>query len=289
MVLSLALFATGSIMSSESCFTSLEPKAVRVTTAIVPLMSKFDQAKQRLMQAAVGSINPEILTVTGKTSKIADAKDMFVSGYKLFSATNRKLIEGINNVDNYMALKNTVKNAPKLAAVNVAMKMLSYPKTTALGLTAAGAYGTYKYVQAKKVIAPSSSEVIERYNQEVAIADAINKKKLTYFGRSQLMLARALQVSKANISTGYKTSKDFVVANPKKSAGIAAGSAALVAGTVYLYKKGYFKNPFAKAVKPAEQAVETKKTTPAVEPVKKSVNNKLVKNLKRKSAPKRKK
>ena len=258
MVLSLALFMSASIISSENCFTSLEPKAIRVTTAIVPLMSKFDQAKQRLMQAAVGSINPEILTATGKTSKIADAKDMFVSGYK------------------------SLKNASTLAAANTGMKMLSYPKTTAFGLAGmatAGAYGTYKYVQANKssenIIAPSSSEVIERYNQEVAIADAINKKKLTYFGRSQLMLAHALQVSKANISTGYKTSKDFVVANPKKSVGIAAGSAALVAGTVYLYKKGYFKNPFAKAVKPVVQVVESQKETPAAQPVKKQVKKQV--------------
>ncbi len=247
MVLSLALFMSASIISSESCFTGPEPKAIRVTTAMVPSISKFDQAKQRLMQAAVGSINPEIITVTGKTSKIADVKDMFASGYKLFSATNRKLIEGINNVDNYNALKNTVKNTPKLAAVNVAMKMLSYPKTTGLGLAGmatAGAYGAYKQVQAKKA---DVNALVCNYDGQ------------PYFG----------QPSK------FAQAKLAVINNPGKTTAVAVGSAALVAGTVYLYKKGYFKNPFAKAVKPVVQVVETKKETPAAEPVKKQVKKQV--------------
>ncbi len=129
-------------------------------------------------------------------------------------------------------------------------------------------------VNSKAIASYQSLPAETRFERIRGIAD--EKYALT-----KIALANGLTTASNKTVAGYNASKAFVVANPKKSAGIAAGSAALVAATVYLYKKGYLKSPFAKAAKKTEaQSVETKKATPATTPVVKAPAKKAKKQVK---------
>ncbi len=129
------------------------------------------------------------------------------------------------------------------------------------------------------VQASPSSDVINRM-EATTLQRLVSKTKVN-LNVAKIALANGLTAASNKTVAGYNASKAFVVANPKKSAGIAAGSAALVAATVYLYKKGYLKSPFAQAAKKAEvKSVESKKETPVATPVVKAPVKKAKKQVK---------
>lgn len=67
-----------------------------------------------------------------------------------------------------------------------------------------------------------------------------------------------VNASVAGVKSAYNGTTTYAVENPYKTAGIVTGATALIAGTVIAYKKGYLKNPFAKA-KAAAPVVTDKK------------------------------